>query len=43
MKEFIPGILLASTCRFPQESSLCGHRERRSNGENLGVPLVTEF
>lgn len=29
--------------RFPQEPSLRGHRERRSNGEDLGVPLVTEF
>lgn len=46
MKKYIPGNILlfsSSTYRFPQESSLRGHRERRSNGEDLGVPLVTEF
>jgi hypothetical protein len=36
-------INIFANCRFPQESSLCGHRECRSNGEDLGVPLVTEF
>lgn len=26
--------------RFPQGRSLCGHRERRSNGKSLGVSLI---